>query len=299
MINDLHFAAYERDLKIRNRSPRTAQNYRETLEQLAAHVEGADVLELGRSEVEGYILDVMEKRSASSAAGRYRALRAFYNWAVREDLIPVSPMARMTPPRVVEQPVPVVNDDVLKALLKACSGSGFEDRRDTAIIRLWCEPGSPRLSETAGLVLDDLDMTLGVVKLLGKGGRIRVIPFGAKTGQALYRYLRARKAFMEEKGLGEGVDRLWLGVKRGTSLTGSGLYQMLERRSREAGVGHIHPHQLRHTSAHAFRVAGGGESDAMVLFGWISPEMPRRYGRSAEVERAHSVSRRLSPADRL
>jgi hypothetical protein len=79
MINLLHLTAYERDLKIRNRSPRTAQNYRQPLLQLSEYVDGADLLELSRTEVEGYGLHVLESRSASSAAGRYRALRAFYN----------------------------------------------------------------------------------------------------------------------------------------------------------------------------------------------------------------------------
>jgi site-specific recombinase XerD len=298
MINFMHVTAYERDLKIRNRSPRTAQNYRETLLQLHQWVEEKDLLELSRTEVEGYILHVLESRSAASAAGRYRALRAFYNWAVREELIPSSPMARMTPPKVVEKPIPVVGDDLLKRLLLECSGSDFESRRDTAIIRLWCEPGSPRVSEVAGMAVDDVDQVLDLVRLLGKGGRVRVIPFGAKTGQALYRYLRSRKDHpLAQEGSGYS-DRLWLGA-RGKPLTGSGLYQMLERRARQAGIGHVHPHQLRHTSAHNWRVAGGSESDAMVLFGWISPEMPRRYGRSAEVERAQSAARRISVADRL
>lgn len=297
-INFLHINAYERDLKIRNRSPRTAQNYRETLLQLSEHVDGADLLELSRTEVEGYILHVLETRSAASASGRYRALRAFYNWAVREELVPVSPMAKMTPPKVVEKPIPVVPDEALKILLAECSGTDFESRRDTAIIRLWCEPGSPRVSEVAGMSVDDIDQVLDLVKLTGKGSRIRVIPFGAKTGQALYRYLRARKAHpLAQEGSGY-ADRLWLGA-RGKPLTASGLYQMLERRCRQAGIGHIHPHQLRHTSAHNWRVAGGSESDAMVLFGWVSPEMPRRYGRSAEVERAQTAARRISPADRL
>ncbi len=297
-INSLHINAYERDLKIRNRSPRTAQNYRETLLQLSKFVSGADLLELSRTEVEGYILHVLETRSAASASGRYRALRAFYNWAVREELVPVSPMAKMTPPKVVEKPIPVVPDQALKMLLAECSGTDFESRRDTAIIRLWCEPGSPRVSEVAGMTVDDVDQVLDLVRLLGKGGRVRLIPFGAKTGQALYRYLRARKAHPLARDGGEYAERLWFGA-RGKPLTASGLYQMLERRARQAGIGHIHPHQLRHTSAHNWRVAGGSESDAMVLFGWVSPEMPRRYGRSAEVERAQTAARRISVADRL
>lgn len=297
-INSLHLNAYERDLKIRNRSPRTAQNYRETLLQLSAFVDEADLLELSRGSVEGYILHVLETRSAASACGRYRALRAFYNWAVREELIPESPMRKMTPPKVVEKPIPVVPDEALKLLLAECSGTDFESRRDTAIIRLWCEPGSPRVSEVSGMTVDDVDQVLDLVRLLGKGGRVRVIPYGSKTGQALYRYLRVRRDHpLAQEGSGHS-EALWFGA-RGKPLTASGLYQMLERRAKQAGIGHIHPHQLRHTSAHNWRVAGGSESDAMVLFGWVSPEMPRRYGKSAEVERAQMAARRISVADRL
>ncbi|MEU8253494.1 site-specific integrase [Micromonospora inaquosa] len=207
-INLLHLNAYERDLKIRNRSPRTAQNYRETLLQLSAFVDEADLLELSRASVEGYILHILETRSAASACGRYRALRAFYNWAVREELIPESPMRKMTPPRVVEKPIPVVPDEALKLLLAECSGTDFESRRDTAIIRLWCEPGSPRVSEVAGMTVGDVDQVLDLVKLLGKGGRVRVIPYGSKTGQALYRYLRARKDHPLAKDGGKHSERV-------------------------------------------------------------------------------------------
>lgn len=294
MINSLHMAAYERYLKIRNRSPRTAQNYRETLVQLARHVDDKDLLELKRPEIEDYILWTMEKKSASSAAGRYRALRAFYNWAASEDLIPVSPMAKMHPPKVVEQPVPVVDDDTLKILLKACTGTAFDDLRDTAIIRLWCEAGSPRVSEMAGITVEDLDMVVDTIRLEGKGGRVRVIPFGAKTGQALYRYVRSRNNHR----LAKKTNKLWLGA-RGKALTASGLFQMLARRCRQAEIPHIHPHQLRHTSAHNWKLQGGSEGDAMVLFGWVSPEMVRRYGRSAEAERARRSAKRISAADRL
>ncbi|MBX7270125.1 site-specific integrase [Micromonospora sp. Llam7] len=117
-INLLHIKAYERDLKIRNRSLRTAQNYRETLLQLDSFVSGADLLELSRTEVEGYILHVLESRSAASASGRYRALRAFYNWAGRTG--------------GTDAGVADAEDDA--ASLAECSGSDFESRRDTAII---------------------------------------------------------------------------------------------------------------------------------------------------------------------
>jgi site-specific recombinase XerD len=301
--NEMHLAAYERHLAAGNRSPRTLQNYRETLEQLARHANTDDITTLGRVEIEEYISAVLaapKRRRGnghhqnSTAAVRFRALRAFFNWAVDEEIIDVSPMRKMKEPKVTDAPVPVLRDDQLIALIKSCEGTSFEARRDMALIRLWCEPGSPRVAEMAGLRLDDVELRQGMVTVCGKGSKIRVIPYGAKTGQAIDRYLRVRSRHRDA-----ASPELWLAARRGISLTASGMEQMLRRRGEQAGIGPIHPHQLRHSSAHNFALAGGNEGDAMVLFGWSSSEMPRRYGASARVERAHRAARRISPADRF
>jgi site-specific recombinase XerD len=292
--NELHLAAYRRALQARNRSGRTIQNYEEALLQLADFHGGMDLFDLAPSDIEQYMADLLDRLTASTAGVRFRALRAFYNWAALEEYVDRSPMARMKEPSATDTPVPVLPDEQLRALLKACSGKDFDDRRDTAIIRLFCEPGSPRVSEMAGILLDGgLDMKRDQVRLHGKGDKIRDIPFGPKTGQALDRYLQVRRRHRLAV-----LPQLWLGA-RGKPLTASGIGQMLERRGEQAGIGHIHPHQLRHTAAHVWHDQGGSEADAMALFGWSSPDMPRRYGASARVDRAQRAARRTTMADRL
>jgi integrase/recombinase XerC len=98
-------------------------------------------------------------------------------------------MINMKRPLVPEEPPPILTGDQLRAMLKTCNGTGFEDRRDTAIIRLFVDAGM-RLAELTGLTLDDVDLDMRVADVIGKGRRPRPCPFGAKTAQAIDRYLR-------------------------------------------------------------------------------------------------------------
>jgi site-specific recombinase XerC len=107
----------------------------------------------------------------------------FYGWLEAEGEIPVSPMARMRPPTVPDQPVPVVREDAFRRLLETCAGRDCEARRDTALILLLADVG-PRRAEVAGMRLTDLDFDLQVAVMVGKDGRQRALPFGRRTAQA-------------------------------------------------------------------------------------------------------------------
>lgn len=156
-------------------------------------------------------------------------------------------MARMRPPKIPEQRVAVLEEGTLRALLRTCEERDFEARRATAAIRLFVDTGA-RLAEVAGLrsipddeLRNDADLDAGLLRLLGKGRRERVVRVGATSVKALDRYLRLRDRHPHTD-----IEYPWLGGKG--RFTGSGIAQMLRRRSRKAGVPEVHPHQFRRTS---------------------------------------------------
>jgi len=236
-------------------------------------------------DIEQWMAQLLDRYSSAYASIQFRALRQFFKWLAAEDELP-DPMARLRAPRVAVREVPVFTSVELSALEKACRGSTFAARRDTAIITVFTATGL-RLSELAGICYDphdparsDLDLHAREIRIAGKAGKPRTVRIGHQAARSLDRYLRGRARHPQA-----WRPQLWLGMNSRGPLTPTGIYQIIARRGRQCGVT-AYPHRFRHHFSHTWLDRGGAERDLMELNGWTSPQMLTRYGASARGARA-------------
>lgn len=288
-LNEDSWRDFARELRAEGKRPRTLEAYHQGFTSLWDFCE-RDLLSLAKADIQEWLIDLERLgRSQATRANYYRGVQRFYRWAADEGIIGASPMDGMKPPKVDDVPVPIPpKDDIRQVLAVVERDKSFEGLRDAAIIRTWCEPGTPRASEMADLPLAQVDLDTDEIRLQGKGGKWRSFPLSAKTARAWSRYLRARAAHPYAR----LTDQALLGKKG--PMTRSGMYQLAERRCAEAGVPRIHPHQFRHYTTDAALTGGVGERDVMRLMGWSTPAMLSRYGAAAADRRATAAARALA-----
>lgn len=300
-----YLASWRRHLVARNVSETTIKTYVKSYEALMrwAVVNGVDSPEACTTEtLESFA--GWKKQQPGRAHGTttsdahmsklHRELRVFFKWLENVEDIP-SPMAKMPQPKVPVKAVNGFSDDELRALLAACKGKGFVERRDTAIIRLFFDTGI-RLDEMTTLTEDKIDLDRDqTVRVFGKGRKERPVAIGAKTIEAIDSYLRVRAKHKDRR-----LPELWLaGYPHRGALGAAGIAQMLQRRAKLAGVENVHPHRFRHTAAQNWFDEDGDSLHAMRQFGWEDTAMVRRYTRAGEQKRSVKAARRLTRGDRI
>ena len=230
--------------------------------------------------------------AAATLRSRWIALRSFYGWLTEEEEVANNPMLRVRVEKPNPEPIRVLEADQLRALFKSCAGTGFLDRRDMALLRVLAATGL-RLAELTDLALEDVDLNKRVIYVRhGKGDKARFARIDAPTAAAIDRYKRARSRHRHSA-------LRWLWLARSGKLGAPAVPKMLDKRAEAAGIGHVHPHMLRHSFAHRFLEAGGTEGDLQRRGGWESAEVMRRYGSARAVDRALAAYDHVNPMEGL
>lgn len=283
-------------LRAEHRSPQTIKLYMGVLRDLSRFLASrgmpTDPTLVSGEHLREYLVDQLARGLATKTVrSRHGFLSVFFRWMVEEGERSDNPMVRIKPPKLDEVDPPMVSDEQFAAMLKACEGRDFDDRRDMAILRLLEDTGIRR-AECASLTLEHLDLREQTIIVMGKGRRERTVPFTSTTAVAIDRYLRdrARRRYAKSGALF---------LARTGPMSPNAIGEVVYRRARMAGLvdGNrrelVSPHMFRHRFADRWKHAGGSEEALMALGGWRNREIMQRYGRVNAASRAMDEYRRI------
>jgi integrase/recombinase XerC len=224
--------------------------------------------------VRGYVAGMHKEGLAkSSVARKLSAVRSFLKHAVRQGVIDASPAEGIPTPKQPKLLPKNLTVDEVFTLLDRIPVDDLAARRDRALLEFLYATGL-RVGELASLDLDDIDLTAGLVRVMGKGNKERMVPFGSKAKASLLLWLSASEPL--RRGGGDG-NAAFLNL-RGTRLTDRSVRRILDRRMREAALAaHMSPHALRHSFATHMLGAGADLRAIQELLGHASLSTTQRY----------------------
>ncbi len=237
----------------------------------------------------------LEKKLSGHTVNCYlRSLRIFFSWLVAEEVIAGNPFDRVKIPRPPRKVIPVFSDAQIRALLNATDTGTPEGVRDYTIILTLLDSGL-RVSELCQLTLEHVWLEDGMVKVLGKGNKERLVPIGKQVQRALWHYI---SRYRPEPAV-PSCDAVFL-TRDGRPLTKDRVEKLMTAYGRKAGVAGVRcsPHTFRHAAAVKFLRNGGDVFSLQRMLGHSSLEMTRRYCELADIDvkRAHVTA---SPVDNL
>jgi integrase/recombinase XerD len=255
VLDFLAYLEFERGL-----SRNTLEAYRSDLAQLGSHLERTetDALSVAHDDLNRFVASLADGDgdrppvAPATLQRKVACLRSFYRHLRREGLVPEDPTAQLHAPRQARKLPQVLSREEVAHLLAQPSGSGPAELRDRALLEVMYACGL-RASEATGLEVADVDLEAGILRARGKGSKERLVPIGSAAGRALAVYLQRGRP----KLAGDRLEpRLFLN-HRGAGLTRQGLYKIVQRHARAAGLASkMSPHTLRHTFA-THLLAGG------------------------------------------
>ncbi len=264
-------------------SPHTSKNYLVDLNQFALFLEtsypelislGADgAARIDAGVVRAYMGRMWSGWSASSMARKLAALRTFFNYCIRLNLMTANPAKEIATPKIPKRVPKFLTVDEVFSLIDAAVDDGALGSRDRAILELLYASGL-RVSELVGLNLGDADLASRTVRVIGKGRKERIVPIGEKACAAMRSYLMKRAELTQAA----DSERGFFLNRHGGRLTARSIERLISKYIRRCGLQKVvTPHVLRHTFATHLLGAGADMRGIQELLGHQSLSTTQKY----------------------
>lgn len=242
----IHFIRVERQL-----SANTLASYRRDLEAYAAHLEEQQHLKHFNEVTREHILLHLENlrqngKTARTVARHISSIRSFHQFLLREKVTSTDPTVHLEMPQLEQKLPKVLSIEEVDALIAAPDRSKPQGIRDVAMLELLYASGM-RISELTELDIEDVHLTMGFVRVFGKGGKERIVPLGRGAMNAVSKYLE--RARYELQGSYPKTNALFIN-QRGKRLTRQGCWKLIKQHAQKANIQkELTPHVLRHSFA--------------------------------------------------
>ncbi len=260
----LQFAEFERGF-----AANTILSYRRELEKFFAFLKenGLDCLRLDEKDILDFIrCQGSHGGAVSSQAHLISVLKSFYRYLLHDDLIESSPVAGVALPKKWARLPKYLSLEEVARLLEAPDKATVLGRRDQAVLELMYATGL-RISEVAGLKTADVYMGEGFLRVRGKGGKERIVPFSEISRASLKEYLESSRPALAR---GSGPAQLFVNYN-GAAFSRQGLWKMIKGHGAKVGLSaRLTPHVLRHSFATHLVEKGADLRSVQMLLGHSS-----------------------------
>ena len=226
--------------------------------------------------IRSYLGFLYKKNRKSSIARKLASLRTFFKFLLRAGILKKNPASLVSTPRLEKHVPSFLSIDETFILLEIPDVNTLVGQRDKAILEILYSSGL-RVSELVEMSEDDLDLNLGIIKVMGKGKKERIVPIGSKAIDSLNNYLESderRKKIPPSSSLNPPVFL----NQRGGRLTARSVARIINRYIEQCGVlKNISPHSLRHTFATHMLDAGADLRAIQELLGHVSLSTTQKY----------------------
>ncbi len=254
-------------------SKNTISSYKNDLDDFKEFLKkiDEDPIEIDKKDIFNYLVFLSKKKlKPASLRRKISALRSFYKFLIREELIENDPTIDLTLPKKDKVLPDVISVEEIEKLINIIPEKGFKGKRDKALIELLYSSGL-RVSEIINLKINEIDLKNGYLKCFGKGSKERIVPFGSFAKDLLIEYI-------EERDKNNINSDLLFVTKKGKKIVRQEINNILNRYAKKSKLKKkIHPHMLRHSFATHLLERGADLRSVQELLGHVDISTTQIY----------------------